>query len=281
MIADYIRNAFLNSVLNITPFPNIIEMYVALCNQMPDRGMVDPIVEPADANYVRSGFVPSLTMFGTSNQGRIYNTLAINNFATPATTYGLITAVAIMDSPIAGNKLFYGPLIDPTIYPAGGGPPFLGIGSICVGLTGNITDFLRDAFLSGLFQGTGPLIGYNFPFSTYLALSTTYPNDDGSFISEPDASTGYMRQLISGGVMTTAQNGRSYNQSVITFPDPTDDWGVPVALLIMNASGGSIGNQGNLLMWGPIRYPQAINPDTEAFSLDINQLVVSLDGCCC
>lgn len=88
--------------------------------------------------------------------------------------------------------------------------------------------------------------------SSYLGLSTTAPNRDGTGYTEPDASAGYGRVKLgndasSWQAMKAASLGATTNESTIFFPEATASWGTCTHYLLFDAETG-----GNLLAYGPL-----------------------------
>lgn len=93
-------------------------------------------------------------------------------------------------------------------------------------------------------------------WKTYLGLSTTAPNRDGSGYTEPDASTGYGRTGLNAAAlrkMEFAKLGASTNEDTIFFPEATGNWGTITYFLIFDAE-----KDGNLLAYGPL--DESISP---------------------
>lgn len=59
--------------------------------------------------------------------------------------------------------------------------------------------------------------------NSYVALSTTQPNDDGSNFNEPATGTGYQRQSI--GALDTSIDGQVANKSIIFLFEATQNIG--------------------------------------------------------
>lgn len=96
-------------------------------------------------------------------------------------------------------------------------------------------------------------------WKTYLGLSTTAPNRDGSGYTEPGADTGYARVSFGGaGIETSSMDGASMgaisNKSTIFFPEAMKSWGKITYYLIFDKEEG-----GDLLAYGPLDDP--ISPE--------------------
>lgn len=91
--------------------------------------------------------------------------------------------------------------------------------------------------------------------SSYLGLSLTAPNRDGSGYTEPSASVGYGRVKLgndasSWQAMKDASLGATTNESTIFFPEATGNWGQCTHYLLFDAE-----KNGNLLAYGPLDSP--------------------------
>ena len=103
------------------------------------------------------------------------------------------------------------------------------------------------------------------PADLYVGLYTAAPTDAGGGTEVTGGS--YARVLhgpsdttwkaTQGGTPAAASNGTSRttsNAGVITFPAPTANWGVVVAMGVFDASSG-----GNLIHWSPLTISKTIN----------------------
>lgn len=92
-------------------------------------------------------------------------------------------------------------------------------------------------------------------WETYVGLSTTAPNRDGSGYTEPPASAGYKRVSFGGAGIDKSSiriyNGAATNQSTIFFPEATDSWGEVTYYLIFSRDD----EKGELLAYGPLDEP--------------------------
>ncbi len=95
----------------------------------------------------------------------------------------------------------------------------------------------------------------------YVGLSTTTPTQSGGSITEPLTADGYARVTVPNNgtnwVVSGTQPASGYqvqNALAIIFPTATASWGTPTDVVIYDAATG-----GNLIAWGAISNPQAIN----------------------
>ena len=75
--------------------------------------------------------------------------------------------------------------------------------------------------------------------TTYVALSTTTPNLDGSNFTEPDTSAGYIRQKI-GPVVSSGQ-AQIANQQIIFLFEATADCGTITHIGLSDSEGRGSG----------------------------------------
>ncbi len=109
-------------------------------------------------------------------------------------------------------------------------------------MSGNKTDYLRDALLNHVLRNTS----YTSPTTLYL----------GIFIGEVELSEGgYIRQEIT---FDAPNEGVCVNSDVILFPEATDDWGT--------VDGGKIFDQetlGNALYSADLGSPKPIGENDQ------------------
>jgi hypothetical protein len=124
--------------------------------------------------------------------------------------------------------------------------------------------------------GTGPT-------NLYFALYTATPSDTGGGTEVSGGSyarVSYASSLANwagtqGAGTTTASTGTSgqtSNNSVVTFPAPTANWGVVTAYGLFDAASG-----GNLIAWGSLTTSKTINNGDSAPSFAAGSLVITLD----
>ena len=107
-------------------------------------------------------------------------------------------------------------------------------------LVGGISDYLAHKMLDLIFNG----VAYNGP-DTYLGMSTAYPGDDGSGITEPSGNN-YARQLVDN--WTAASGGVADIADTVTMNTPSGDWGTLTYAFLTDALTG-----GNLLYYCRLR----------------------------
>lgn len=98
----------------------------------------------------------------------------------------------------------------------------------------------------------------------YIGLVRTEPdiNDTGSTINEPSGGA-YARVAVTnnGTNFAAAEAGEKVNDTLITFPTATGNWGNITFVVICDAASG-----GNLLAWGRLSSPtQVVSGRTVSF----------------
>lgn len=117
-----------------------------------------------------------------------------------------------------------------------------------------MSNYLENKLIDHVFRG----VPYTAPTTIYVAL-LTLSGDDTNVITEVSGGS-YSRVAITSNVTSwagtqgagstatsTGSSGATSNNSVITFPAPTSNWGTVVAVALMDAAtGGNVLVQGNL-----------------------------------
>lgn len=124
-----------------------------------------------------------------------------------------------------------------------------------------MTNYLENKLLDFIFRGQGLIL----PPALYLGLFTTFTDETGGGIEVTGG--GYARASIprsleawsgtqSPGTVTESvgASGRTSNNAVIQFPEPTGGWGVAVDFAVFDAQAG-----GNMLFYGRLAIPKSIN----------------------
>lgn len=152
------------------------------------------------------------------------------------------------------------------------------------------TDFLENKLIDFLFRGqalgiTGASAAAGSgPTSLYIGLLTAAPSDTGGGTEVSGGS--YARVTVSSSLTnwagtqaaasTTASSGTSgttSNNSAITFPAPTANWGVVTHIGIYDAS-----TSGNLLAYAPLTISKTINNGDAAPSFAAAALTIQVDN---
>lgn len=117
----------------------------------------------------------------------------------------------------------------------------------------NTTYFLNLA-AGNLFQTqTSPAI----PTAYYIGLSTTSPNTSGANVNEPSTAGAYTRVKLTS--LSAPTNGVVTNNSDISWPESTSDWGTVTSYVIYDSA--TVGS-GNLLMYGDLSTARTVEKDT-------------------
>jgi len=134
------------------------------------------------------------------------------------------------------------------------------------------SDFLEKELLDHVFGNQA----YSAPATLYLGLYTATPSDSGGGTEVSTSGTAYDRADITNNVTNfPVASGTNptlkSNGTVISFVQATASWGTVGWWGIFDANAA-----GNLLVWGPITTPKAIDTgDTASFA--IGDLDITLD----
>lgn len=142
-----------------------------------------------------------------------------------------------------------------------------------------MSDYLENKLVDHIFRG----VSFTAPSQLHVALFTAAPSDSGGGTEVSGGS--YARAALSpstanwastGGATTTTNpsagtGGATSNNSAITFPAPTANWGTVTHFGIFDASSG-----GNLLIHGALTASKTVNNGDAAPSFAISALVVTL-----
>lgn len=94
---------------------------------------------------------------------------------------------------------------------------------------------------------------------TYIGLSKTKPERDGTNITEPDTDAGYRRVIMGSSdrssKMAQPNDGEIQNSDIIYFPEATAAWGNCTHYVIFSAQTG-----GTFIAYGQLTQP--ISPTT-------------------
>lgn len=71
----------------------------------------------------------------------------------------------------------------------------------------------------------------------YIGLTTSAPNQNGSNVTEPAASTGYKRMPLSA--MGSASNAQISNTDIIFFPESLASWGTITHFVVYTSQNAS------------------------------------------
>lgn len=143
-----------------------------------------------------------------------------------------------------------------------------------------ISNYLENKLIDQLFRGQS----YTFPATVYVSLHTAAPSDssDGTEVS----GGSYARVAVTGSlanwagtqgagttVASSGTSGTTSNNAAITFPAPTDDWGVVSHVGIYDAS-----TSGNLLIHGGLTLSKTVNNGDSAPTFQAASLEFQIDN---
>lgn len=104
-----------------------------------------------------------------------------------------------------------------------------------------VTKNYANTMLQNLFSGS------------FIGLSTTEPQVDGTGVTEPPAGTGYSRVSASSGGFTAA-DGTVSNNNYLYFPEATISWGTVGYLCVFDGAS----NSAKLRYFGALTTPKPI-----------------------
>ena len=142
------------------------------------------------------------------------------------------------------------------------------------------SDFLENKIVDQLFRAQT----YAFPATLYVGLYTTAPTDVGGGVEVTGG--GYARVAITSSlanwagtqaaastVASTGTSGTTSNNTAITFPAPTANWGVITSFGIFDAA-----TAGNLLIYGALTTSKTVNNGDAAPSFAAASLSIQVDN---
>ena len=143
-----------------------------------------------------------------------------------------------------------------------------------------MTNYLENKIVDAMFRN----IAYTWPTTLAIGLFTVAPSDTGGGTEVTGGSYArvslnplYSNWKGTGGETTntpsTGTSGTTSNNSVITFPAPTANWGSIQAVGIFDATSG-----GNLLLYNNLTIPKTVNNGDSAPSFAIDALQVQIDN---
>ena len=134
---------------------------------------------------------------------------------------------------------------------------------------GTFSNYAEAALLNNFFKGAA----YTPATTTYLALYTSNPQETDVGVEISVTGTGYARQAITWGTVTTDSGYIAIKNSAdINYSAATIDWGLITHFGIRDASTG-----GNLLAYGPVEVSANITAGNE-YSILANNMIIRLPG---
>lgn len=153
-----------------------------------------------------------------------------------------------------------------------------------------MSNFLENALLDWLIRGqaigiTGASAAAGTGLSTvYIALYTSAPSDTGpgtevtgGAYARPSVACSLANFAGTQGAGTTTvstgNTGQTSNNTVITFPPPSANWGTITHMAICDAL-----TAGNMLLWGALTAPKTVNSGDAAPQFSAGALTFQLDN---
>lgn len=143
-----------------------------------------------------------------------------------------------------------------------------------------MSDYLENKLIDQIFRGQA----FSFPATLHVGLFTANPSDTGGGTEVTGGS--YARVGVTASLAnwagtqsagsTTASSGTggtTSNNSAITFPAPTANWGTITGFGIFDASSG-----GNLLFWGALTTNKTVNNGDAAPAFSAAALSIQIDN---
>jgi hypothetical protein len=124
------------------------------------------------------------------------------------------------------------------------------------------SDYLESNLLNAVLRN----VSYTSPANVYIALYTSDPTDANTGTEVSSAS--YARQSIT---FSAPVSGSCSNDSAVTFPTPTENWGTVSHMGLFDAPTG-----GNLLFYGSLASPIEVALGMR-IRFPTSSLIVSLD----
>ena len=263
-LTDYCEAQLLNHLFGGVPYNTPQILYFGYMVGTP--GETGSGAEPNFGSYDRIGVTNNTLNFPlTSNQTKTNATEIIFDEATA--NHGLVQAIGIWDSPVAGNLLVYFPLANP-INIAASDAMKIPVGSITMQFAaGGFSNYVKNAFLNMLFGN----VPFNLIPLLYVGYSNTAPTDATSG-TEP-AVGGYARVAVanSSNLFPVASTGIKTNALDINFPEATASQGSATHIQFFDALSG-----GNYLGRYALSPVQAISQYTIPV-LSANSVNITLD----
>lgn len=143
-----------------------------------------------------------------------------------------------------------------------------------------MTNYLENKLIDHTFRG----VTYSAPTTLYAALLLALPDDTGVLTEVTGA--GYSRVAITSNTInwsgtqgagstaaSTGTSGTTTNNTAITFPAPTGNWGDVIAVALIDAANG-----GNALLVGVLTDNVTINSGSPAPIFPANTFSYQIDN---
>lgn len=142
-----------------------------------------------------------------------------------------------------------------------------------------MTNYLENKLIDQIFRAQA----YSFPSTLYFALFTANPTDSGGGTEVSGGSYARVSRACSlanfagtqSAGSTTASSGSSgstSNNTAITFPAPTANWGVITGVGVFDLASG-----GNMLFYGALGTQKTVNSGDAAPSFPIGAFSFQID----
>ncbi|BDA74376.1 hypothetical protein CAL7716_085420 [Calothrix sp. PCC 7716] len=261
---DYCEAQLLNHLFGGMPYNFPTVLYFGYMVGVP--GETGPGAEPNFGSYERVQVNNNTVNFPITTTQSKTNATEIT-FEEATANHGLVQALGIWDSPVAGNLLAYFPLANPINISASDAMK-IPAASLTFGFqAGGLSNYVKNAFLNALFGG----VPFNLIPIIYVGYSTTAPTDAAPG-TEP-AVGGYSRVQVanSAQMFPASSTGVKLNALDINFPEATASQGTATHIQFFDSLSG-----GNYLGRYPLAPVQAISQFTIPV-LGANAIQITLD----
>lgn len=138
-----------------------------------------------------------------------------------------------------------------------------------------LSNYLENKLIDHVFRG----LAYSLPANLYVGLHTADPTDAGA--ANEVSGNGYSRVALAPSMSnwlstngassgaSTGTNGQTSNNSLITFPEPSGNWGTVTNFSIYDAL-----TNGNILLSGTLTSAKTVNQG-DIVSFPVSSLVVT------
>ena len=263
-LTDYLEARLLNHLFGGSPYDFPTVLYFGYMVGTP--GESGPGAEPNIGSYARVAIPNTTENFDiTNNQIKTNKTEMV--FPEATSNHGLVQALGVWDSPIAGNLLAYFPFNSPINISASDAMRVPAGAMLFQFAPGGLSNYVKNGFLNNLFGG----VPFNLISILYVGYSTTAPTDAVPGAEPSDG--GYSRVSIANSpqMFPNSSVGVKSNALDITFPEATDTQGTATNIQFFDSLSG-----GNYLGRYSLAPVQAINQYTIPV-LPANSVNITLD----
>lgn len=134
-----------------------------------------------------------------------------------------------------------------------------------------MSDYLEAALIGHIFRGSA----FSMPTTLAIGLLTATASDTGggTEVTGGDYARVTLNPSAANWSAPTGNDGTTKNNSLLTFPTPTADWGRITHWGLYDAA-----SSGNLLFWGALTTPKNVNNGDPAPTIAIGACTVQLDN---